>query len=162
MLYDAKEILHQSFLTVLDPHVMDSIHEAYRKIGCRPNLRKIRPTCLADCPYLYVASYFMHLEKCPLMWNTKGKGELKYEVKRLNSSFLSSHPTRIWWIRFCVPVNSAHPPACPGLKIRQITAFLAFHWLEFHTPTYAKSLIWLTLTTSNLTSNSSFYHVTPT
>ena len=67
MLYNAKEIVHQSFLTVLDPHVMDSIHEAYRKIGCRPNLRKIRPTCLADCPYLYVASYFMHLEKCPLM-----------------------------------------------------------------------------------------------
>ena len=70
MFYDVQEILHQSFLTLLDPHVMDSIHEAYRNIDCRPNLRKNRSTCLADCPYLCV-------------------------VKRLNSSFLPSRLTRI-------------------------------------------------------------------
>ena len=68
--YDVQEILHQSFLTVLGPHVMNSIHEAYRKIDCRPNLRKTRPTCLTDCLYLCV-------------------------VKRSDSSFLHSRHTRI-------------------------------------------------------------------
>ena len=53
---------------------MDSIHETYRKIDCRLNLRENRPTCPADCPYLYVASTFMHLTKCPLTWSTSGGG----------------------------------------------------------------------------------------
>ena len=41
MFYDVQEILHQSFLTVLDSHVIDLIIEPKQKIDCRSNLRKI-------------------------------------------------------------------------------------------------------------------------
>ena len=63
MFYDVQEILHQSFPTVLDSHVMDSIY----KIGCRPNSMTNQSTFLAVCAYLYVASTFMYLAKRPLM-----------------------------------------------------------------------------------------------
>ena len=157
------QILHHYFLTLLDSHVIDLIIEPNQKTDCRPNLRKKNGRPVSQIGLIYMLLLISCIWKSVPLCEVRGtgRGELKYEVKLLNSSFPSSNPTRIWWIRFCVPVNSSHPPACAGLKIRQITAFLTFHWIEFHTSNYAKSLIWLTLTTSNLTSNSSFYHVTP-
>ena len=80
MFYNVQEILRQSFLTVLDSHVIDLFIGPNQKIDCRP--------------LIYMWLLISCIWKSVLLCEVRGGG-LNFKVKRLNSSFLSSHPTRI-------------------------------------------------------------------